>query len=159
MANTLSQAPARRPTEADQDLMKEMDFYVSTVVHNLPISEQRLEKLRLQQEEDEVCKEVASYCRSEWPERRNLSKEAQQYHQVASELSIAEGLLMRQNRIIIPSGQRPGILEQIHKGHQGIVKCRERAASSVWWPGLSRDIEKLVNNCTECRKLRTQIIK
>ena len=63
---------------------------------------------------------------------------------------------MRKNRIIKPSGQRPEILEQIHKGHQGIVKCREHAASSVWWPGLSRDIEELVNNCTECRKLRTQ---
>ena len=73
--------------------MNETDFYVSTVVHNLPISEQRLEKLRHQLEKDEVCKEVAAYCRSEWPERRNLPKEVQQYHQVALELSIGEGLL------------------------------------------------------------------
>ena len=39
------------------------------------------------------------------------------------------------------------ILGKIHEGHQGITKCRERAKNSFWWPGLSREIQDLVQKC------------
>ena len=32
----------------------------------------------------------------------------------------------------------------------GIVKCRERAKSSVWWPLLSKQIEDIIANCNMC---------
>ena len=31
-----------------------------------------------------------------------------------------------------------------------IVKCRRRAVQSVWWPGLSRNIKELIDNCRVC---------
>ena len=43
---------------------------------------------------------------------------------------------------------------KIHEGHQGITKCRERAKQSVWWPGLSKQIEDLVEKCDKCSKER-----
>ena len=46
------------------------------------------------------------------------------------------------------------ILDKIHSGHQGIRKCRERARESVWWPGLSRQIEDMVTTCPTCCKHR-----
>ncbi|KAL7830876.1 hypothetical protein SRHO_G00303780 [Serrasalmus rhombeus] len=36
------------------------------------------------------------------------------------------------------------------QGHQGVVKCREQARQSVWWPGLSQQLNKLVLNCRAC---------
>ena len=75
---------------------------------------------------------------------------------ILSEISVAEQLLMRQNRIIIPEKLRSGILKEIHSGHQGISKCRARAGQCVWWPGLATDLESLVNSCVECRRLEVQ---
>ena len=46
------------------------------------------------------------------------------------------------------------ILGKIHEGHQGITKCRESAKQSVWWPGLSKQIEDLVEKCDKCSKER-----
>ena len=40
----------------------------------------------------------------------------------------------------MPSAMKLQVLDKIHEGHQGIVKCRERAKTSVWWPGLSREV-------------------
>ena len=45
---------------------------------------------------------------------------------------------------------------QIHEGHQGINKCRERSKISVWWPGLSAQIKVMVEDCTTCSKHRQQ---
>ena len=155
-ADALSRSPVVQSLEESSDLSNETDFYVHALIDCLPISEQRLENLRQQQEEDEVCQEVTIYCQSAWPERKRLSKELLPYYQVRSEISVAEGLLMRQNRLIIPVGQRTEVLERIHEGHQGISKCRKRASQSVWWPGLSQDVEHMVSGCTECCKARIQ---
>ena len=47
---------------------------------------------------------------------------------------------------------RLDILDRIHDAHQGITKCRERAKASVWWPGLSKQLEEVVKNCPTCIK-------
>ena len=43
------------------------------------------------------------------------------------------------------------ILEKIHQGHQGIERCRQRVSSSVWWPGVSKDMENFVRSCPTCQ--------
>jgi len=48
------------------------------------------------------------------------------------------------------------MLHKIHIGHQGITKCKDRARQSVWWPGISRELEDLVRNCHECCKAQRQ---
>lgn len=75
---------------------------------------------------------------------------------MAAELSIADGVLMRGNRIIIPPPLRQEMLSKIHTGHQGITKCRERARQSVWWPGISTELENLVKSCPACCKAQKQ---
>ena len=78
------------------------------------------------------------------------------YYSIAAEISVHDGLLMRGNRIVIPASLRLEMLDRIHTGHQGISKCRERARQSIWWPGLSRQLEELVKNCSTCRKFTNQ---
>ncbi|KAJ8877056.1 hypothetical protein PR048_021508 [Dryococelus australis] len=38
----------------------------------------------------------------------------------------------------------------------GITKCRRRAKESVWWPTISNDIKKLVEDCSQCVEQRGQ---
>ena len=57
---------------------------------------------------------------------------------------------------MIPSSLREDILKRLHTGHQGVVKCRETARQSVWWPGLSTELQQLVKSCCECCKEQSQ---
>ncbi|GFR83268.1 Pol polyprotein [Elysia marginata] len=61
---------------------------------------------------------------------------------------------MYRNRLVVPPTLREDILRRIHEGHQGVVKCRAFARTSVWWPNLSTEIEKLIGNCMTCEKTR-----
>nr|XP_039261331.1 uncharacterized protein K02A2.6-like [Styela clava] len=40
--------------------------------------------------------------------------------------------------------------EKIHEGHMGIVKCRRRARSSVWWPYMNKQVEEVCKSCPSC---------
>ena len=63
---------------------------------------------------------------------------------------VCDGLLVRGDRIVVPFSLRKQILEKIHEGHMGMAKCRERAAQSVWWPRIGKDIKSQVASCRHC---------
>ena len=51
------------------------------------------------------------------------------------------------------------VLDRIHEGHQGIVNCGEPAKTSVWWPGLSCEVQewqKIANFFAEHRQQRAE---
>ena len=94
-----------------------------------------------------------------WPGKAHIPDSLTPYLSVSGEITVVDGLLMRGGRIIIPSTLHSSILEKLHTGHQGISKCRERARSSVWWPGLSKQLETLINNCSKCNKFLNQAVE
>lgn len=42
-------------------------------------------------------------------------------------------------------------VEEIHTGHQGIVKTKAFARKFVWWPGLDLEVEQLYKECETCQ--------
>ena len=52
-------------------------------------------------------------------------------------LSMSNGLSTYDDRIVIPADMREEILERIHTGHQGTIKCRQRDNLSLWCLGIS----------------------
>lgn len=69
-----------------------------------------------------------------------------------SELSAADGVLLKGSKIVVPKSMRSEILGRIHEGHMGQNKCKARARRLVFWPGLGSDIENLVRTCQVCQK-------
>ena len=130
--------------------------FVDMIVNSLPASEKRVEEIKLAQEQDEACREMKQYCLQGWPNKGGVSLVVRPYYAVAAEISISEGLLLRGSRIIIPSSLRKKILQRLHTGHQGISKCRDRAKQSVWWPGLSSQLQDVVSSCEVCRQHYSQ---
>jgi len=156
IADTLSRSPMLDSRPEDTELEQETDAYVRHIMQHMPASEKRLQEIKDCQQEDDVCKLVMSYCRDGWPTRKQLTGPIRPYGHVSSLLSVEDGFLLRGSRLVIPPPLRSDILKRIHEGHQGIVKCRQRAHDSVWWPGLNAQLEDLVFNCPVYQKQRVQ---
>ena len=60
---------------------------------------------------------------------------------------------MMGERIIIPSALRKQILDALHAAHQGIGAMSQRAADSVFWPGISIDITRTREECKDCHRI------
>lgn len=70
---------------------------------------------------------------------------------VKDELSVCDDVILRGNRILIPSNVRSKVLELALKCHQGIVSCKQRLRSKMWWPRLDQDVEGICKSCESCQ--------
>ncbi|KAK0152341.1 hypothetical protein N1851_006252 [Merluccius polli] len=99
--------------------------------------------------DDPTLSTLSTYIRQGWPAR--VPDEMLPYSRVRDELScwndtcIARGLCT-----VVPSALRARALAMAHEGHLGIVKLKQRCRDVVWWPGIDREIETLVKDCTAC---------
>ena len=131
IADALSRALVSEPTADDLLLQKSTNAFIDFTMEYRPKSEKGIQQIRRQQEVDAVIKQVARYYLDGWPEKKKLSGPVRAYSQVSAELTVVKGLLMRGARIVISESMRPEMLKNIHGGHRGISKCRERAHQSV----------------------------
>ena len=60
---------------------------------------------------------------------------------------------MYKDRVVIPEQLRGDILSTLHSAHQGTSKMTARANSSVFWPGITQDIESTRRGCIHCEKM------
>ena len=67
-------------------------------------------------------------------------------------LSIESVLITCGNRIIVPKGMRPEMLQYIHKGHQGKERCLVRARNTVFWPKMTYNVQQLIEKCIICQE-------
>lgn len=72
---------------------------------------------------------------------------------------VAESVLLRGSQVVVPAALQGEVLQLIHEGHLGVARSKARARESVWWPGISRRIKDLVENCQQCAMVRQQRAK
>ncbi len=63
-----------------------------------------------------------------------------------------DGVLMYNDRVVVPSSLQPRILQHLHAAHQGTSTMEQRARAIVYWPGMSKDIQDTRERCTDCNR-------
>ena len=58
-------------------------------------------------------------------------------------LTILDGMVMKDKRIVIPESLCNDALKVLHRSHRGIVNTKECASTSMFWPKIYSDIRKL----------------
>ncbi|XP_027869143.1 uncharacterized protein K02A2.6-like [Xiphophorus couchianus] len=126
----------------------------SAAVHSLLIAHMEEAPLNATQvaratRRDMDLSKVYQYVTESWPTVTDESLKA--YHNKRNELSTERGCVLWGTRVIIPSKMRMAVLNEIHSGHQGIVKSKALARKYVWWPNLDYDLEQVCKTCETCQ--------
>ena len=149
-ADTLSRAPSANKDNG-ATLQQEAETFVEVGVVNLPATKGQLLHYQKAQNDDHFCCLIRNCCKKGWPEKKNLENQLIPYWKARGNITADKnGLLLYGCRIIVPTSLRGETLHKIHNGHQGIQRCRLCADVSVWWPGISNEIENMVKQCHTC---------
>ena len=149
-ADTLSRAPVH--SYVDSTLGELAELTMEACIAHLPAGQNRLREYQEAQASDMLCSLVIKYCCTSWPVKGKVDEALDPYWKAQGALTLHRNLLLHGTRIVVPASMQRETLAKLHEGHQGIERCRQRARISVWWPGLSNQIGKLVENCAHCTK-------
>nr|XP_054606603.1 uncharacterized protein K02A2.6-like [Nothobranchius furzeri] len=153
-ADTLSRAVDK---EEHEDLEKSLDIqaYVDMVMTSLPVSADRSEQIKIETNADEVMNELKSTIMKGWPEnKKECSAKIQDYWNCRGELTVVDDIVMKGSKYVIPYSLRKQMLQKIHEGHLGEVKCKRRAREVMYWPRINQDISQTTASCEQCRIYR-----
>lgn len=154
VADTLSRSPLQC-MENENDSHSDVACYIAAIVDNMPVTPNRLEAIQTATAADPSLQLVLQHIKTGWPEYiGNVPAAIREYFPIKNELSEFSGIVTRGSRMVIPDVLRQDTLERIHDGHQGLTKCRERANTAVWWPGISSEIKQKVQSCQVCRAMK-----
>ncbi|QQP54221.1 Uncharacterized protein FKW44_006983 [Caligus rogercresseyi] len=65
-------------------------------------------------------------------------------------------IIIHGHRIFVPLAARKEVLHRLHIAHQGITRTRARARELYYWPGLSNEVQQMVQSCDQCQRFSSQ---
>ena len=120
---------------------------------NIPASKTKVEEFQDSTCRDITLQELAKVVHKGWlKEQKDCPEILHPYWIFRECISLENGLLFKDDRLIIPEAERDQILELLHYGHYGITRTQDGAKESVFWLGITRDIESKVKDCTICQE-------
>lgn len=153
-ADTLSRA-VDKEERADCENSADIQAYVDMIVTSLPVTADRTEQIRRETNADETMKELKSTVQKGWPEnKKDCPVQIQDYWNCRAELTVVDDIVLKGSKYVIPSSLRKQMLQKIHEGHLGEVKCKRRAREVMYWPRINLDISQTTASCELCRTHR-----
>ena len=77
--------------------------------------------------------------------------EVRQFVRYVDRLWVQDGVVLLDDRVVVPKQLRKRVLDSLHSAHQGVSQMYARAELSVFWPGLHADLEEVRAACNICR--------
>ncbi|XP_049279570.1 uncharacterized protein K02A2.6-like [Anopheles funestus] len=147
--SNISDILSRLCPQSDKPFDETTDHYICEIGEgNMAIT---LEEIRQETGLDETLKQVCQAIESQqWP------PELYAYQAFSKELGVSNNVVVREDRIILPSKLRQRALDIAHRGHPGIVAMKRNLREKVWWPHMDRDIENRAQECAGCALVSRQ---
>jgi len=79
--------------------------------------------------------------------RKEYTPTVIEYFPFHEHLSTVDGVVMYKGRIAIPPRLRRIVLDNLPAAHQGVTAMMTRADSSIFWPGITTEIQEVRNRC------------
>ena len=100
--------------------------------------------------DDETLQEIIRYIQDGWPIKQCMTDAAKRFFSYRDELSVIRGVVFKGERVIISETLKSKIRRKLHQSHMGMEKTKLRARTSIFRPGINRDVKGVGKSCNEC---------
>jgi len=113
IADTLSRACGE--SHIPNDMHQDMEYFIHSVVSNLPISGDKLKELQEFNSDDPTMQMLHTYSMEGWPHHKHdVPPPLKSFWNVRNDIHVIDGILLKGNRLVIPSAWRKDILQKLH---------------------------------------------
>ena len=117
--------------------------YQCTTSQSVPVSKARLQELRLATQSDPTLHSLTKTVHEDWPQsKKDCPEQLLDFWSFRQDISEEDGLLYKNQRLIVPHSERLETLKVLHLGHYVVDKMQPRALKTVYWPGINKYILK-----------------
>lgn len=120
----------------------------------------RLQEIREATAKDPDLQGLIDTIQSVWPDEKCSVKDScKPYFRICDNLSVYEGILVKEESIVIPKSERQDIKRKLHSSHNGYDSMQRRARGSVYWPGMNTELKQLASTYEPCQELKPRTTK
>lgn len=120
------------------------------------ITKERLSQLQTATEHDPVMQALKNTFLIGWPDtKEQVPLTVRDYWNFRKELTLHNGVLFKNQRIIIPHSLRSEMLARLHSSHLGIEAGLRKARDRIYWPNMTTHIKEAVAKCEVCAEYQT----
>ena len=127
---------------------------------HLHLNATQVDQIKKEIAKDEVLLSLRAVITQGWPiTRSECPSHLHAYWNYRDELTVADGIILKGTRILVPKSLHADVLQQLHYAHQGAEKCKLRAKGLVFWANINQDIEEMVKRCAPCQRNHSMNVK
>lgn len=97
-------------------------MHVDMVMQSLPVSEQQLRRIAEETTTDPILLKVIQNLENGWQKGS-----CKQYFSLSTELSVVNGVLLKNNRMVLPTSMHQEMIQRAHEEYLRAEKCKRRA--------------------------------
>ena len=130
------------------------DQYVKYITINAIPKAMTIEEVQKETEKDETLQAVKQAIHTgDWTDKSLLP-----YKLASNELSVnlANGIVLRGSRIVMPKVLWKKSVKIAHEGHQGLAKTKALIREKVWFPLVDKYVAEEIANCLACQAVGPQ---
>lgn len=143
IADSVSRLCQLKNSESFDELNEQHVFHI--IEKSIPVALQISDVVVAGRHDDEILNAIEKSKNNSWH-----NNDDNVYYLFRHELSTVGNVLLRGDKLVIPSSLRQQVLQLAHEGHPGESVMKRRVRSKVWWPLIDRQVEKYVKNCRDC---------
>ena len=153
LSDALSQLNSHNIADENKTDIRNLDV----TIHDIEITDSgtALSKIWHESSIDEELQPLMKTINTRWPCSAFQCPELiRKYFNFREELRVIDRLVLKSDRIIVPVSLRQDTLHMLHQSHLGISKSLLQARSSFYWPGLTKDVTNLIEECSSCQSFQ-----
>uniref|UniRef100_A0A915IE54 RNA-directed DNA polymerase n=1 Tax=Romanomermis culicivorax TaxID=13658 RepID=A0A915IE54_ROMCU len=132
----LSRLPQPRPTKVN-----------SIVIENFSLKTFRTHTSK----DDVLCFVIKLVNECGWKANHRQDRYLALYYIVQNNLAVDQGLLLKADRIVVPSKLLRQLMNKARKGHPGIIRAKIKLPETYCWPSIAAHIEETIHHCQGCQ--------
>ena len=148
LADPLSRLPKNaKPGNRKSNMEACADRYVHYMTKAQTPRAMQLEEIQKATLEDPELKTVKQCLQN-----NKLHQLPRSFRLISHDLCIKDQeILLQGDRIVLPNKLRQQAINLAHEDHTGMVRCKQRLRSKLWWPEMDKQLEEKIRCCHSCQ--------